>query len=176
MMVGRQAEKVGLQDSLKEIEAMIGQTMQELRRLTRALRPIYLEDLGLVTALETLTLETSATSKIQMDFVFTGKERRLPDNVEIALFRISQEALSNIMRHSEATNAQVSIRFTEIEVELTISDNGKGFSPPTNPAELSNIGHFGLLGIHERTELIGGKFTIQSNSEQGSHLILQIPS
>ncbi|MCB2160486.1 hypothetical protein KQH40_00200 [bacterium] len=176
MMVKRRAESVGLEDSLSEIEAMIAQTMSELRRFTQALRPIYLEDLGLVTALDTLTKETSQSSNIQVDFRSVGDEKRLSDSVEIALFRISQEALSNILRHSEAKEAQVSISFTAEGVELMISDNGIGFVPPKNPGILANKGHFGLLGIHERAELIGATITIDSVIGRGTNLILQIQS
>lgn len=175
MMVRRQAEQAGVEDALIEIESMIAQTMQELRRLTRALRPIYLEDLGLVAALETLAVETSETSKIPVQFNADGDERRLPDQVEIAIFRISQEALSNIMRHSEASKAVMSIKFRPEEMVLTISDNGKGFKLSSNPAELSDSGHYGLLGIHERAELIGAKLKIESEIDQGTQLILQIP-
>jgi two-component system sensor histidine kinase UhpB len=175
MMVRRQAEFAGVQESLLEIEAMIAQAMQELRRLTRALRPIYLEDLGLVAALEMLAMETSEASQIPVKFTAEGEEIRLPDHVEIAVFRISQETLSNIMRHSEATNAEMVINFKPKGIVLTISDNGKGFIPPSNPADLSNIGHYGLLGIHERAELIGANITIQSGLGHGSKISLQIP-
>lgn len=175
MMVKRQAEKAGVQDALDEIEAMIAQTMQELRRLTRALRPIYLEELGLVAALENLAIETSETSNIQVEFTEYGDEQRLQDHVEIAVFRISQEALSNIIRHSDATQANMTIRFMPKEIVLTISDNGKGFASPPNPTELSNKGHYGLLGMHERAELIGAKINIDSGSHQGTTITLQIP-
>ena len=174
-MVRRQAEFAGVQESLLEIEAMIAQAMQELRRLTRALRPIYLEDLGLVAALEMLAMETSEASQIPVKFTAEGEEIRLPDHVEIAVFRISQETLSNIMRHSDATNAEMVINFKPKGIVLTISDNGKGFIPPSNPADLSNIGHYGLLGIHERAELIGANITIQSGLGHGSKISLQIP-
>ncbi|NIW44979.1 MAG: hypothetical protein GWN14_01540 [candidate division Zixibacteria bacterium] len=175
MLVMRQAEQAGVQNALGEIKSMVAQTIQELRRLTRALRPIYLEDLGLVAALETLAIETSETSKIPVQFIAEGDERRLPDHVEIAVFRISQEALSNIMRHSGASNAVMSIKFHPKEIILTISDNGKGFNPPSNLNDLSKIGHYGLLGIHERAELIGAHLNIISEFEQGTQLILQIP-
>lgn len=175
MMVKRQAVQAGLQDAFSEIEAMLAQTMQELRRLTRALRPIYLEDLGLDAALESLSLETSEVVDIPISFTSQGHGRRLPDNIEIALYRISQEALNNIARHSGASKAEVSLSYNTGDIVMTISDNGKGFDPPKNPRDLSNIGHYGLLGIYERAELIGAKFSIESDTDVGTTIIVQIP-
>lgn len=176
MMVRRSAKNIGLDESLAEIEEMISQTMAELRRLTRALRPIYLEDLGLVTALHTMAQEMSQSSDIKIQFQPNGEEKRLTDNIEIALFRISQEALSNILRHSEATEAAVEINFHQSEVQLEILDNGKGFIPPDNPSALSNLGHFGLLGIYERAELIGAQIVVESELGKGTKIILKIPT
>ena len=115
------------------------------------------------------------SSSIQINFQFEGEEKRLTDNIEIALFRISQEALSNILRHSEATEAAVNIDFRQTEVLLKISDNGKGFIPPSNPGLLSNLGHFGLLGIYERAELIGASISVDSEIDQGTTIRLAIP-
>ena len=164
-----------LQDAFLEIEAMLAQTMQELRRLTRALRPIYLEDLGLDAALESLANETSEAVDIPITFKSQGSERRLPDNIEIALYRISQEALKNIARHAGASSAELSISYEDNEIIMTIADNGKGFDPPMNPRALSIIGHYGLLGIHERAELIGAKFSIQSSIDVGTTLMVKLP-
>lgn len=172
MLVRRAADATLIRSSLGDIEAMIAQNIEDLRRLTRALRPIYLEDLGLMTALETLAYETSATTEIQVDFVSTGEERRLPDPIEIALFRISQEALSNIEKHSNAGMAQLSLIFEPDLIELSISDNGVGFKLPTNFADLSNNNHFGLLGIQERADLIQAKISIESSPGRGTSLVL----
>ncbi len=174
MMVKRMAGAIGLQDALQEIEAMVSQTMDELRRLTRALRPIYLEDLGLVTALETLAHETAQTSDVQVEFKASGEERRLPDATEIAVFRISQEALSNIVRHSDATHAEISINYQLNSLELIIADNGVGFNLPENLSDLSNRGHFGLLGMQERAELIGAKLELTSQAGAGTQLTLMV--
>ncbi|NQS91170.1 MAG: hypothetical protein HQ574_02070, partial [Chloroflexi bacterium] len=98
MIAQRQTDPAERQSSLQEVEDMLGKTMQELRRLTRALRPIYLEDLGLVSALESFALEISESAGIPITFRTEGEERRLSDTVEIALYRITQEAISNISR------------------------------------------------------------------------------
>lgn len=153
--------------ALDELAALTGNSITELRRLTRALRPIYLEDFGLVTALEMLVKETDP---LPATFTLKGKERRLEPSLELSLFRIAQEGLSNIIRHSQATHAEILIEFTASKVLLEISDNGKGFEPPRSPAEFAPAGHYGLLGIYERTELIGGKLEIFSNVGNGSRL------
>ncbi|MDO8754889.1 MAG: histidine kinase, partial [Anaerolineales bacterium] len=97
--------------SLNELETLAEQTIENLRRLTRALRPIYLEDLGLVTALEMLARETSQNNHLVVDFQKTGQERRLSREVELSLYRIAQEALNNVVKHSKATRADLKIAF-----------------------------------------------------------------
>jgi len=174
MMVKRQTQPDAVHHALEEIESMIAQTMQELRRLTRALRPIYLEELGLIAALDTLAAEMSETAQIPVQFIAEGEEHRLPDHVEIAVFRITQEALSNIMRHADASQANLKIQFEPEDIIITIADDGTGFSPPTNPADLSREGHYGLLGIYERAELIGANIDLQSNLNQGTKITLKI--
>ena len=175
MIARRQADQKELRGSLIEIENMLAKTMQELRRLTRALRPIYLEDLGLVAALESLALETSESLNIPIGFRSEGVERRLADNVEIALYRISQEAISNISRHSQASKAELSITFKDSDLELKIKDNGKGFDPPKNLGDLSQIDHYGLLGIQERAVLINASFQIQSEQGNGTTIVILAP-
>jgi signal transduction histidine kinase len=157
-------------ESLDELETLSEQTIENLRRLTRALRPIYLEDLGLVTALEMLTRETSESNPLLVDFQRTGQERRLAGEVELVLYRIAQEALNNIVRHASATKAALQITFDDGEIELQVSDDGAGFQLPNSPTDFAPSGHFGLLGIHERAELIGARLEIESALGEGTRL------
>ncbi len=161
-------------NGLEEIQTLTEQTIQNLRRLTRALRPIYLEDLGLVAALEMLARETQQMSGVEIEFTHIGKEVRLSTPVELALYRISQEALSNVVRHAHASLATLNITFAQNVVTLIVTDNGIGFEVPTSPAEFAPSGHFGLLGIYERTEMIGAKLKIQSGPADGSQIIVTI--
>ena len=163
-------------NGLEEIQELTEQTIQNLRRLTRDLRPIYLEDLGLVTALEMLVREVRQTSAGALDFNRSGAEIRLSPPVELALYRISQEALSNIVRHAQANQATLTISYTPQSVHLAISDNGIGFEVPESPAEFAPSGHFGLLGMHERTEMIGAKLDIQSQPGKGSQITVTVPT
>jgi signal transduction histidine kinase len=161
-------------NSLNEIAALTEQTVENLRRLTRALRPIYLEDLGLVTALEMLVREIGQATNIPVEFQRQGTERRLPPNVELALYRMAQEALNNVARHAQADDACLSISFTARDVSLQVSDDGQGFEVPKSPAEFAPSGHFGLLGLHERAELIGAELEIRSSPGRGTCLTVTL--
>jgi len=176
-----QLARLTLQDQpegevLVELEGLAEQTIDNLRRLTRALRPIYLEELGLVAALEMLAREANQTGGVSIYFQCHGSERRLLPNAELALYRIAQEAISNILRHSNATQAHLSIHYSEKSVTLSVTDNGKGFEVPNSPAEFAPGGHFGLLGLHERAELIGAKLEIRSSPGKGAQLTVELPS
>ena len=160
--------------SLSELETLAEQTIENLRRLTRALRPIYLEDLGLVTALEMLTNETSQANRLHIEFHRSGKERRLSREVELALYRIAQEALNNVVRHAKAKHADLQIDFSK-EIKLEVTDDGVGFDVPKSPTDFAPSGHFGLLGIRERADLIGAKLEVQSEAGRGTRLLVHLP-
>jgi signal transduction histidine kinase len=160
--------------SLKELETLAEQTIENLRRLTRALRPIYLEDLGLVTALEMLAREIMQNNQLVVDFQKTGSERRLAREVELSLYRIAQEALNNVVKHSKATHAGLTIGFENSEISLVVTDNGNGFIAPNSPTEFAPNGHFGLLGIHERADLIGARLEIESALGKGTILKVRL--
>ncbi|HID54452.1 MAG TPA: HAMP domain-containing protein [Anaerolineae bacterium] len=160
---------------LTEMQQMTEQTIADLRRLTRDLRPIYLEDLGLVTALNMLARDASQTLQIPVDFQVTGTEKRLSAEVELALYRMAQEGLSNVARHAQANCAQLHLAFADESITLTIQDDGRGFTIPESPAEMTNNGHYGLLGIQERAELIGARLTILSAPGKGTNLTIVLP-
>lgn len=157
--------------SLQELENLAEQTVENLRRIIRGLRPIYLEDLGLVTALEMLARETKT---IQVDFSRTGNEQRLKPDVELALYRIAQEALSNVSRHAKASRATINITFSSHEVKLEMGDDGVGFTVPASPTDFAPSGHFGLLGIKERCELIRAKFEVKSKVGAGTQVTVRL--
>jgi signal transduction histidine kinase len=160
--------------TLGELETLAEQTIENLRRMTRALRPIYLEDLGLVTALEMLVRETSQNNTVNIGFQKMGDEKRLSREVELALYRIAQEALNNIVRHSEAKRAELLISFEEKETKLEVSDNGKGFDMPRSPTDFAPNGHFGLLGMRERADLIGARLEVESTPGKGTRLRVRL--
>ncbi len=160
--------------TLSELETLAEQTVENLRRMTRALRPIYLEDLGLVTALEMLARETSQNHAVQIEFQKLGGEQRLLHEVELALYRIAQEALNNVVRHSKAKHAGLHISFGEKEIKLEVTDDGIGFIMPKSPTDFAPSGHFGLLGIRERADLIGAHLEVESAPGNGTRLKVRI--
>jgi signal transduction histidine kinase len=160
---------------LNEILILTEQTIENLRRLTRAMRPVYLEDLGLVPALEMLVRETSDGMGMSMEFRHKGVEIRLPASAELALYRMAQEACSNITRHAHSEKASLSVEFSSNTVTLKVEDDGVGFNMPDNPAEYAAKGHFGLLGLKERAELIGASLSIITSPGKGTSLTVTLP-
>lgn len=160
--------------SLEELEELTEMTIDNLRRVTRALRPIYLEDLGLLAALEMLTREVSQITGIEVEFNISGPEQRLASKVELALYRIVQEALSNVARHAGASRAAVNVSFTPEAFLLEVVDDGRGFEVPRSPAEFAPGGHYGLLGLFERAELIDADLRIESRIGQGTRVSVKL--
>lgn len=163
----------GGHQALNELESLAEQTVENLRRLTRALRPIYLEDLGLVTALEMLARETSQANHLQVDFQLSGGESRLPRELELCLYRIAQEALNNVVHHARAKRVSLNIAFDD-EVKLEVTDDGVGFQVPASPTDFAPSGHFGLLGMRERADLIGARLEVQSAAGRGTRLSVRL--
>jgi len=162
------------QTALEEIQALTEDTIQDLRRVIRALRPLYLEDLGLVASLQMLARETAESAGIPIDFAYSGVEERLSPKTELALYRIAQEGLSNMQRHAKASKASLSIAYDSAQIQLNITDNGCGFDIPESPAEFASNGHFGLLGIYERTELIGASVSVKTAPGSGTQIIVRL--
>jgi signal transduction histidine kinase len=160
---------------LADIEGMTEEAIQNVRRQVRALRPIYLEDLGLAAALEMLARETSQAQNQEVGFRLEGGEKRLEPAVELTLYRVAQEALNNMARHARASRAGVKLSFSAETVTLEVEDNGQGFEIPASPAEFAPSGHYGLLGMYERVELIGGTIEMRSAPGRGTSLKVRLP-
>lgn len=133
----------------------------ELRRFSRDLRPLILDDLGLLPAIKRLVAEVSERTSIRGRLLVMGSSRRLPSNIELLLFRIAQEALRNAEKHSEASRVTVRLKYAPEEVRLGITDDGKGFDVPSYTS-LAVAGRLGLLGMRERARLAGGTCEIRS--------------
>jgi signal transduction histidine kinase len=159
---------------LDEIQQMTTQVIADLRRLTRNLRPIYLDDLGLTPALKMLALDMGQALQIPIEFRLFGLEYRLQPVVELALYRIAQEALNNVGRHAQASRAEVCLEFRLGAAILTVRDDGQGFVAG-NPSTMASGDHFGLLGIQERAELIGAHLEIQSTLGEGTCISVTVP-
>jgi signal transduction histidine kinase len=160
---------------LEELIGLIDQELTALRRLIGDLRPIYLEDLGFVPALEMLAQQTEARSGLPVRFEVTGETTRLPADQELAAYRIVQQALANVVAHAQAQRVEVGVTFGAHELVLRVRDDGRGFVPPEQPADLARNGHFGLMGMRERALLYGGKLVIESAPGQGASITAHLP-
>lgn len=157
-------------ENLNELRAMAREAMLDMRLLIFELRPPVLEEEGLVTALQTRLEAVEARSGIHADFHTSG-ERRLPLSLETELYRIAQEALTNVVKHARAKQINISLRFDEAQVCLEIEDDGVGFD-----TAVGHSGGMGLRGIQERVEKIGGDLLVQSAPGQGTILRITVNS
>jgi two-component system sensor histidine kinase DegS len=160
---------------LEDLRQQVTNIMEGVRRLSHDLRPATLDRLGLLPALQWLAANMEKLSGIKVQVTTSSIERRLPAEVEITLFRIAQEALNNVRRHSQATSAEVTVEFNETSIRITIRDNGKGFSPPGTVSDLIKEGRLGLAGMHERIQLLGGSLKIESEPGKGTTVIIEAP-
>ncbi len=160
---------------LQEIRRRIGVTLQGIRRFSQDLRPSIIDDLGLLPAVKWLVKQKSEESGIDIGLKIDGKEQRLLPEMELILFRIVQEALNNVSKHAQATQASVHIEFTDTEVVVTISDNGRGFELPKTVGDLSHAGKLGLVGMQERVTLLSGSLTIKTEPGRGSTVNVSVP-
>ena len=149
-------------DRLEDIRQQINTIISNVRSLSQDLRPPTLDRLGLVPALEWLGSNIKTRSGINVGVKVFGEERKLNNDVELLLFRITQEALSNVLRHSQATDSNVLIEFTKKRIQITIVDNGRGFEPPEVTDDLVKSGRLGLAGMQERIKLVDGIIKIES--------------
>lgn len=157
--------------------AMVEDALQQVRRLAMALRPSMLDDLGLMAALRWMADQIAVRSGFVV--AFETREamtfERLAPELEIACFRIAQEALTNITRHAQATRVHIELRHEGDTLILSIRDNGCGFDPGAVHARAIAGTSLGVLGMQERAALIGGRLDIESFPHQGSTLTLRCP-
>jgi two-component system sensor histidine kinase DegS len=149
------------------------QAVESMRRISFDLRPSILDDLGLVPALRWLVDHMNEESGISTRILAIGEQRKLSSQAEVAIFRITQEALNNIRRHSKATEATVNLEFAVECVKIAIEDNGRGFHPPKNLASLALRGKLGLIGIQQRIDFLGGRLQVRSRPNGGTLLLIE---
>jgi signal transduction histidine kinase len=166
-VVGDNSKAVTL---LERSQNLCQEMSQALYRMVHDLRPAQLDDFGLVPALRHLTEEKWFSRKIAITFEATGDPRRVDPVIETVLFRVAQEALTNILRHAHTDTASLRILFEKDQITLTVADQGAGFIPA-----LKGQG-FGLAGINERVELINGKVEIDSAPGKGTTVTVIAPA
>jgi signal transduction histidine kinase len=161
---------------LADLQRSERETVAELRRIIGALRPTYLEDLGFVPALEMLVRQAAERSDAQVHLEQKGTGERLDPTVELAAYRIAQEALNNAVEHSAAEKITVRVSCTSEGLALSVIDDGIGFDLPPRPDVLTQAGHFGLMGMRERATLLGGSFHVDTSPCEGTRVAVRLPS
>ncbi|HUW96282.1 MAG TPA: ATP-binding protein [Anaerolineae bacterium] len=165
-----------LHEMVTELRESTNSVITALRRHIGDLRPVYLEDLGLIPALEKLVDDLAVSQDIGTEFKVTGMADRLPANTELAVFRIVQEALKNVAQHARASQVEVRLEFGSDGITAFVEDDGVGFVGPETPSELTELGHFGLMGMQERAMLVGGWLSIGSEPGKGTRIVFHVPA
>lgn len=158
----------------QDLREIVGAILSEVHRLAWELRPSVLDDMGLAAALDRYVSDYRERHRIAADVITHGLEgQRLPPEVETTIYRIVQEALTNVVRHAQAANVSVMIDRRERKVLVVIEDDGVGFDPER--AADGRRQRLGLYGMRERAELLGGKFTVESQPGRGTTLFVELP-
>lgn len=165
-------------DAIKQLENLklkIDSTMRKLRRFSHELRPDLLDRFGLIPAVELLVEELNEVTAIDCCLERPSQECKLSPETTLVLFRIIQESLRNIEKHSQASEAKVIIDFTDAKVKATIIDNGIGFKVPQMLNNLARKRKLGLLGMYDRARLVNGDFCLESRPGVGTKISIEIP-
>ncbi len=167
-----------IEDARTQLESLYPATrriVEELRGLMAALRPPYIEDLGLLPALEMLVRQVRETAGAEVQLETEGEVCRCHPDVELAAYRVAQEALNNALRHAGARHVVIRVQQDADHLTLTVADNGVGFILPSRPDLLTSQGRFGLVGMQERVSRLGGRLTIDTAPGRGTRVIARFP-
>jgi len=159
-------------DELGNLKTSAMTTFQKVRNFIFELRPMMLDDLGLVPTLRKYTEAFKEQAGLEVNLMITGVERRLEPYLEVMIFRAVQELLGNASRHSQATKITVQVDMGNDLIRITVDDNGRGFDPET----IQESTNLGLKLIRERAEMLGGSFDIDSMAGSGARISFTVPS
>jgi two-component system sensor histidine kinase DegS len=159
---------------LEGVRAQADRLLAGVRRFSQDLRPSVLDDLGLLPALDWLVSDLEEHFGMTIGMAVLGAERRFSPDVELVLFRIAQEGLRNVGRHSGASRAWLTLEFGDGKTTLTVTDKGKGFEVPQRMEDLANAGRLGLAGMEERVRLVGGNLTLESEPGKGTTVTVEV--
>ncbi len=168
-----QREPEHLPEAIDDLRQLSNGAVSELHHLVTELRPSQLDHLGLAAAMRSLAADYRRRFGLKVQLHFEGERRRLPGEIELAIFRIAQEALTNVVRHAEVDSADVRLEFAPEAVSLCICDRGIGFSPPE--IRYSECEHWGLMGMTERATQLNGTLTIEAAPGQGTRVTARLP-
>jgi signal transduction histidine kinase len=156
---------------LAHLEELTSHALNELQRLIAGLRPSHLDDLGLAAALRWYAGEIEARSPLLVEVEVSGDEPPMPASLSVGLFRVAQEALTNVVKHASANRAVVMLIYEQDRVRLEVHDDGIGFDAPG-----ADRPSWGLMGMQERISLMGGEFLISSERGRGTHITVSVPA
>jgi two-component system sensor histidine kinase DegS len=165
-----------IRSELIDLKVQIRLGLGEIRKIIFNLRPMALDDLGLVPTLRKFVQDFEENTRIRSVFDTSGKERRLTSAMEAAIFRMVQEAYNNSLKHAQPTFVSLEMSFLEKKVQLLIEDNGVGFHVDLVESRVRTHSHFGLIGMRERVELLQGTMEIESVVGQGTKIRIQVPT
>lgn len=165
-------EPEGVKTELVKLKESARGCLQDIRKIIYDLRPMSLDDLGLVGGLRRFFEDYQEQHNILLEFRFFGRERCLDKTYLIALFRIIQEALNNIHKHAAASRVVVKLEYLPRQVIIVIKDNGRGFDPGIVENE---SGHFGILNMQERARMLGGELQVKTAPGQGTEIFVTAP-
>jgi two-component system sensor histidine kinase DegS len=157
----------------EEILDMLLHAIDDVRRLSRDLRPSILDNVGLLPALRWLAESLTHDSHIKIDVRVKGTEYSLPPEFEIIIFRIVQDALNNVIQHSGASSASVTLDFVASSFRVTVEDNGRGFPLPQTRTDLTTQGKLGLQRMEQQARLLGGSFSVSSEPGKGTVITVE---
>jgi two-component system, NarL family, sensor histidine kinase DegS len=159
-------------EELAGVKTAASSTFQKVRDFIFDLRPMMLDDLGLVPTMNRYVETFKEQSGVDLRFVSTGMEQRLESYIEVMVFRAIQELLSNVSRHSQATQAIIQMDSSANGIRVSLEDNGKGF----DPEKVSDKAGMGLKVIRDRVQMLGGTMDVHSTISQGTHILFQVPT
>ncbi len=173
---GLRADRAQRADGLTDLDDNIRDVIDDLRHICSDLRPPTIDSLGLSVAIQSYTYDWSARAGVAVNLELDEQIGRLPEALELSIFRIIQEALSNVRKHARASAVRISLRRDSSDTLLvSIADNGCGMAADYDLAQLAAAGHDGLVGIHERTELLGGRARVHTRPGSGTLVEVAIP-
>jgi two-component system sensor histidine kinase UhpB len=162
-------------ERLAETDSLITRTLEQMRELALDLRPSMLDDLGLLPALRWYVKRYETRTGIQVGLEVIGLEVRLPERIETVIYRVVQEALTNVARHARAARVDVHLQQRDSVVEALIEDNGSGFDPAEVAGREAQERGVGLVGMRERIGAVGGTLEIKSHPGKGTRLTIELP-
>ncbi|MNO31939.1 Signal transduction histidine-protein kinase/phosphatase DegS [compost metagenome] len=174
-MIGKQEFKM-VEDEIVDLKGQVRASLEEMRKVIFNLRPMALDDLGLIPTLRKYVHDFEEKTKIRATFETRGKEHRMSSPMEAAIFRLIQEALTNAAKHAFPTYVGVDITYQAQMVRIVVQDNGLGFKVDQLEQKTKSHTHFGLIGMRERVELLEGRMEIESTANLGTKIIIHIPT